>query len=198
MEQTKTNRLREYRRDENSVPNLEHALAENGAGQKTRKGNEALLTVLNQLLADELTAINQYVVHAEMCDNWGYDKLHQAIEKQARDEMQHAGWLIQRVLFLKGAPTVSKLNPTQIGKSVLEMISNNEEAELATTRAYNAAIRLAHEVDDQATADLLTTILKMEERHINWAEKQRTQIAQMGLENYLAKQTEGAMGPANH
>ena len=184
--------------NERSVPNLERTLDENGDGQKTRKGNEALLTVLNQLLADELTAINQYIVHAEMCDNWGYDKLHQAIEKQAHDEMQHAGWLIQRVLFLEGVPAVSKLNPTQIGKSVLEMIGNDEEAELAAAHAYNAAIRLAHEVDDQATADLLTTILKMEEGHVDWAEKQRTQIEQMGLENYLARQTEGAMGTAKH
>jgi bacterioferritin len=201
MEQNKLNKLNEageYRRDKRSIPNLERALDENGNGQKTRKGHETLLVVLNQLLADELTAINQYTVHAEMCDNWGYDKLHQAIEKQARDEMQHAGWLIQRILFLEGVPAVSKLNPTQIGKSVLEMIGNDQEAELAAAHAYNAAIRLAHEVDDQVTADLLTTILKVEEGHVDWAEKQRTQTEQMGLENYLAKQTEGAMGSANH
>src|SRR5687767_2833634 len=122
------------------------------------KGNEKLLTVLNQLLADELTAISQYVVHSEMCENWGYDKLHDAIQKQAREEMHHAEWLIQRVLFLDGTPVVSKLNPMNIGKSVLEMVSNDQEAEVAAVRSYNAAIRLGHEVEDQATADLPTKI----------------------------------------
>jgi bacterioferritin len=158
------------------------------------KGNEKLLAVLNQLLADELTAINQYMVHSEMCDNWGYEKLHKAIEKQAHDEMHHAEWLIRRLIFLEGAPVVSKLNPIRIGKSVLEMIGNDQDAELAAVRAYNAAIRLAHEVDDQATVDLLTKILQMEEGHVDWAEKQRAQIEQMGLENYLTNQTEGAAG----
>ena len=158
------------------------------------KGNEKLLTVLNELLADELTAISQYMVHSEMCDNWGYDKLHKAIEKQAMDEMHHAEWLIQRIIFLEGAPVVSKLNPIQIGQSVPDMIGNDRDAEQAAVRAYNAAIRLAHEVDDQASVDLLTNILKMEEGHVDWAEKQRAQIEQMGLENYLSNQTEGAAG----
>jgi bacterioferritin len=156
------------------------------------KGNDKLIEVLNQLLADELTAINQYMVHSEMCDNWGYDKLHKAIEGQARDEMHHAEWLIQRIIFLEAAPAVSKLNPMKIGKSVSEMVGNDEEAELAAVRAYNSAIRLAHEVDDQATVELLIKILKMEEGHDDWAEKQRVQIEQMGLENYLADQTGGA------
>jgi len=158
------------------------------------KGNDELLTALNQLLADELTAISQYMVHSEMCDNWGYDKLHKAIEQQAHDEMHHAEWLIQRVIFLEGAPVVSKLNPILIGQTVMAMIGHDQEAELAAVRAYNAAIRLAHEVNDQATADLLTTILKMEEGHSDWGEKQRAQIAQMGLENYLVNQTQGAAG----
>ncbi len=158
------------------------------------KGNEKLLTVLNELLADELTAISQYMVHSEMCDNWGYDKLHKAIEKQALDEMHHAEWLIQRIIFLEGAPVVAKLNPIQIGKSVPDMIGNDRDAEQAAVRAYNAAIRLAHEVDDQASVDLLTNILKMEEGHVDWAEKQRAQIEQMGLESYLSNQAEGAAG----
>ena len=158
------------------------------------KGNDELLTALNQLLADELTAISQYMVHSEMCDNWGYEKLHTVIEQQAHDEMHHAEWLIQRVIFLEGAPVVSKLNPILIGQTVMAMIGHDQEAELAAVRAYNAAIRLAHEVNDQATADLLTTILKMEEGHSDWAEKQRAQIEQMGLENYLVNQTQGAPG----
>lgn len=158
------------------------------------KGNDELLTALNQLLADELTAISQYMVHSEMCDNWGYEKLHKVIEQQAHDEMHHAEWLIQRVIFLEGAPVVSKLNPILIGQTVMDMIGHDQEAELAAVRAYNAAIRLAHEVNDQATADLLTTILKMEEGHSDWAEKQRAQIEQMGMENYLVNQTQGAAG----
>lgn len=152
------------------------------------KGNEKLIAVLNQLLADELTAISQYMVHAELCANWGYQKLHEAVEKQARDEMHHAEWLIQRIIFLEGMPVVSKLNPMQLGQTVPEVIGNDQQAEVAAVRAYNSGIRLAHEVDDQATTDLLTTILKMEEGHVNWAEEQRAQIEQMGLENYLARQ----------
>lgn len=158
------------------------------------KGNDKIIEVLNQLLADELTAINQYMVHSEMCDNWGYDSLHKAIEGQARDEMHHAEWLIQRIIFLEGMPVVTRLNPMKIGKTVPEMVGNDEEAELGAVHAYNSAIRLAHEVDDQATVDLLTKIVKMEEGHVDWAEKQRAQIEQMGLENYLTNQTEGAGG----
>ena len=156
------------------------------------KGNDKVIAVLNQLLADELTAISQYMVHSEMCENWGYGKLHQAIEGQAKDEMHHAEWLIQRIIFLEGAPVVTKLNPIKIGQSVLEMVSNDQEAELRAVRAYNAAIGLAREVADEATADLLTQILKMEEGHVDWAEMQRAQIQQMGVENYLANQTIGA------
>jgi bacterioferritin len=158
------------------------------------KGNEKLTTVLNQLLADELSAISQYMVHSEMCEHWGYQKLHQAIEKQAVDEMHHAEWLIQRIIFLEGAPIVSKLNPIQIGKAVPDVIGNDRAAEQGAVAAYNAGIRLAREVDDQATGDLLVTILKMEEGHVNWAEQQRAQIEQMGLEGYLSIQTEGAAG----
>jgi len=152
------------------------------------KGNEKLITVLNSLLADELTAINQYMVHSEMCENWGYGKLHAAIRKQAMDEMFHAEWLIERIIFLDGAPTVSVLNPMKIGKTVLEMIKNDNGDELKAVNAYNAAIKLGREVDDQGSVDLLTKILKMEEGHVDWAEKQRAQVDQMGLENYLESQ----------
>ena len=156
------------------------------------KGNDKVLAVLNELLAEELTAISQYMVHSEMCDSWGYEKLHKAIEKQAVDEMHHAEWLIRRVIFLEGTPVVAKLNPIKIGQTVSEMVFNDQKAEVAAVRAYNESIRLAHEVADQATADLLTQILKMEEGHADWAEMQRAQIEQMGLENYLANQTVGA------
>ncbi|GAB1471901.1 bacterioferritin [Chloroflexota bacterium] len=152
------------------------------------KGDVKLLKTLNDLLADELTAISQLMVHSEMCSNWGYEKLHKKIEKQAIDEMHHAEWLIGRILFLEGMPVVSKLNDMKIGKTVLEMFTNDENAELDAIRAYNAAIQLASEVNDESTADLFTTILKMEEGHHDWAKKQRTQIQQMGLENYLVTQ----------
>ncbi|MFA6979553.1 MAG: bacterioferritin [Ignavibacteriaceae bacterium] len=154
------------------------------------KGNEKLITVLNSLLADELTAINQYMVHSEMCENWGYDKLHLAIRKQAMDEMHHAEWLIERIIFFDSAPTVSKLNTIKIGKTVSEMISNDDDDELEAVRNYNEAIKLAREVADEGSVELLTKILKMEEGHVDWAEIQRAQIDQMGMENYLVNQTE--------
>lgn len=156
------------------------------------KGNEKLLKVLNQLLADELTAINQYMVHSEMCENWGYNKLHVDIRKQAMDEMHHAEWLIERIIFFEGTPLVSKLNSIKIGKTVSEMINNDNSDELDAVRSYNEAIKLARAVDDHGTIDLLSKILKMEEGHVDWAEIQRAQIKQMGMENYLVNQTEGA------
>ena len=155
------------------------------------KGNEKILTVLNSLLADELTVINQYMVHSEMCKNWGYNKLYMAIRKQAMDEMHHAEWLIERIIFFDGKPTVSKLNTIKIGKNVSEIIQNDGDDELEVVHDYNDAIKLAREVDDQGTVDLLTKILKMEEGHVDWGEKQREQIEQMGMENYLTNQSEG-------
>ncbi len=154
------------------------------------KGNEKLIAALNSLLADELTAINQYMVHTELCESWGYGKLHVAIRKQAIDEMRHAEWLIERIIFLDGAPTVSKLNPMKIGKTPAEMISNDYGYELNAIRDYNNAIKLSREVDDQGSLELLTKILKMEEDHADWAEVQLAQIEQMGLENYLVNQVE--------
>ncbi len=155
------------------------------------KGNKKLLTVLNSLLADELTAINQYMLHSEMCENWGYGKLHTAIRKQSIDEMHHAEWLIERIVFFDGSPTVSNLNAIKIGKDVSEIISNDYAHELDVVRTYNDGINLAREVNDQGTVDLLTRILKMEEGHVDWAEIQLAQISQMGMENYLVTQTEG-------
>ncbi len=154
------------------------------------KGNEKLIAALNSLLADELTAINQYMVHTELCESWGYGKLHVAIRKQSIDEMRHAEWLIERIIFLDGAPTVSKLNPMKIGKTPAEMINNDYGYELNAIRDYNNAIKLSREVDDQGSLELLTKILKMEEDHADWAEVQLAQIEQMGLENYLVNQVE--------
>lgn len=157
------------------------------------RGNKELVTALNSLLADELTAINQYMVHSEMCENWGYGKLYKAIRRQAMDEMHHAEWLIERIIFFEGTPTVSKLNAMNIGKTVSEMIDNDNNDELNAVVSYNNAIKLARDVGDQSTAELLTRILKMEEDHIEWAEIQQAQIEQMGLENYLSGQIEMPM-----
>jgi bacterioferritin len=156
------------------------------------KGNDRLLGTLNQLLIDELTSINQYMVHAELCANWGYGRLHAAIQKQARAEMHHAEWLIERIIFLEGMPKVSQLNTIKLGTTVPDIVGIDQNAERQAIEAYNAGIQLAHTVDDQSSADLLTRILKMEEEHIDWAEQQRAQIEQMGLANYLSDQTEGA------
>jgi bacterioferritin len=152
------------------------------------KGNEKLIAVLNDLLAEELTAISQYMVHSEMCDTWGYEKLHVAIEKQAKEEMHHAESLIGRILFLEGIPVVTKLKPINIGKRVPDIVTNDQQAEEGAIRAYNSAIALSGDVADQATADLLTGILKMEEAHLDWNEVQRRQIEEMGIANYLTLQ----------
>lgn len=153
------------------------------------KGNAKLITVLNSLLADELTAINQYMVHSEMCASWGYGKLQGVIRSQAMDEMKHAEWLIERIIFLDGSPTVSKLNAVKIGKTVSEIINNDSDDEINAVLAYNDAIKLAREVGDQITSDLFSKILAMEEGHADWGEVQQIQIKQMGIENYLMSQT---------
>jgi bacterioferritin len=152
------------------------------------KGHQKVVDSLNERLREELTAISQYMVQSEMCANWGYEKLHEAIEKQAKDEMHHAEMLIGRVIFLEGMPVVSKLDAIKVGKTVKDMIGNDREAEAAAIKAYNETMRLAVELGDNATRDLLAKILQDEERHVDWADQQRDQISQMGLENYLANQ----------
>jgi bacterioferritin len=149
------------------------------------KGNPEILTTLNELLAEELTAISQYMVHSEMCDQWGYAALHSAIEQQAKDEMRHAEMLIQRILFLEGTPTMSKLHQIHIGKTVEQMVANDQDAEQGAVNGYNAAIRKAIELQDHGTREMLDRILKDEEAHLDWNEQQRDLIAQMGLQNYL-------------
>jgi bacterioferritin len=152
------------------------------------KGNGKVIDKLNEALSEELTAINQYIVHSEMCANWGFDKLHDAIEHRAIDEMKHAEWLIARVLFLEGTPVVSKLNSIHIGKTAQDMVGNDLEGEYKAVKLYNEIIALAEKVADVGTRDLLTKILKMEEDHVDWLEAQRDQIEQVGVENYLAQQ----------
>ncbi len=152
------------------------------------KGNDRMIATLNDLLADELTAINQYMVQSEMCANWGYEKLHKAIEKEAIDEMRHAEKHIARIIFLEGTPTVSRLNAINVGTDLPTILQNNWNAEAGAVRAYNEGIRLAVEVGDNGTREQLESILKDEEAHIDWIEAQRDQIQQMGLQNYLMEQ----------
>lgn len=155
------------------------------------KGNEKLIAKLDDLLADELTAINQYMVHSEMCANWGYDLLHKTIEKRAIQEMKHAEKLIGRILFLEGRPTVSKLNSLHIGQDVPKQIESDLNAEAGAVKSYNEAIHLANEVGDAATKALLENILQDEDAHVDWLEEQLDQIAQMGTGIYLSTQTHG-------
>jgi bacterioferritin len=152
------------------------------------KGNLQIIERLNMLLAEELTAINQYIVHSEMCANWGYGRLHEAIEKRAIQEMRHAEQHIARILFLEGRPIVSTLNEIHIGANVEAQLRNDAMAEQSAVALYNDAIRLAVECSDNGTRELLEAILKDEEAHLDWLEAQLDQIKQMGLENYLSAQ----------
>jgi bacterioferritin len=152
------------------------------------KGQEKIIQSLNQLLADELTAINQYMVHSEMCDNWGYGKLHEKIEKRAIEEMKHAEKIIARILFLEGKPVVSKLNDIHIGQDVPAQLLSDLNAELGADKSYNDGIALAVQQGDNVTRELLESNLKDEEAHIDWLEAQLDQIKQMGIQNYLGEQ----------
>jgi bacterioferritin len=152
------------------------------------KGNEKIIDKLNDLLADELTAINQYMVHSEMCANWGYEKLHKANEKRAIDEMKHAEKLIGRILFLEGTPDVSNLKKIHIGAHVEAQHKADWAAENDAIKSYNDGIKLTGQVGDNGTRDMLQSILKEEEDHIDLIEVQLDQIKQMGIENYLAAQ----------
>jgi bacterioferritin len=154
------------------------------------KGNDKVIAALNDFLSDELTAINQYMVHSEMCDNWGYQRLHEAIEKRAIAEMKHAEKLIARILFLEGMPIVSKLNKINIGADVETQHKNDCKSEQGAIQAYNEGINLAVQVGDNGTRELLEHILRDEVAHIDWLEAQLDQIKQMGIQNYLVEQVD--------
>jgi bacterioferritin len=130
------------------------------------------------------------MVHSEMCDNWGYGKLHGEVEKRAIDEMKHAEKLIARILFLEGKPVVSQLNRINIGADVAAQLKNDWEAEAGAIKAYNDGIRLCLELGDNGSRELIDSNLKDEEAHIDWLEAQLDQISQMGLQNYLLGKTE--------
>lgn len=149
------------------------------------KGDPKLIESLNSLLSDELTAINQYIVHSEMCANWGYGKLHNAFEKRAIDEMKHAEQLIARMLFLEGLPIVDTLKDIHIGAEIPNQIENDRVAEAGAIKAYNEAIKLAGEVGDFATREILEKILNDEDRHMDEIEELQDQISHMTLPIFL-------------
>lgn len=152
------------------------------------KGDAQVIEALNGLLTDELTAIMQYTVHAEMCDNWHYQRLHDAIEARARAEMKHAARLVSRILFLEGAPEVQILNAVRIGPAVPALMINDREAEVIAHRGYNAAIELCVALKDNVSRALCESNLCDEEDHLDWIEGQLAQIEQAGIQNYLAVQ----------
>jgi len=152
------------------------------------KGNTDVIKILNELLADELTAVSQYMVHSEMCANWGYDKIADAVEKRAIDEMKHAEKLIGRIIFLEGLPTVTHLVPIHIGADIVAQLANDHQAEEGAIRAYNEAIVLAGDVKDYATRSLLQEILKDEDGHIDDIEALQSQVSQMTLQVFLTTQ----------
>jgi bacterioferritin len=155
------------------------------------KGNEGVIAVLNETLKAELTAINQYFLHAEMCENWGYVKLASYLRKESIDEMKHAEALMERILYLDGMPTMNELFPLRIGRNVKEQIQNDLALELDAIPRLNQGIALAVQVGDNGTRELLTKILTDEEHHVDYLEAQLHVIQEVGIENYLAQQIHG-------
>jgi bacterioferritin len=153
------------------------------------KGNATVIQKLNEQLADELTAVDQYMVHAAMCANWGYEELHNSIEKRAIDEMKHAERLIDRIIFLEGIPVVSKLNKMAIGADVKAQLENDHAAEDGAVKTYNECIKVSVAEGDNGSRELFESILKDEEVHIDWIESQLDEIAQMGIQVYLGEKT---------
>ena len=152
------------------------------------KGNQKVIETLNSLLARELTVVSQYMVHAEICDNWGYTKLHETIQKRAVTEMKHAETLIGRVIFLEGIPVVSELQKMHIGADVPKMFAADHEAELDAVKQYNAGIKVCGDAKDFATREILEHILNEEDDHVDSIEAVHDQIAQMGLQMFLSTQ----------
>lgn len=151
------------------------------------KGNPKVLSELNKALKEELTAINQYFLHAEMCENWGYRKLSEYIKKQSIGEMKHAEVLMERILFLDGTPSMQPLD-VRIGKTVKEMIESDLALEVAAVKQYNNAVAIATEEGDNGSRDLLVVLLKDEEDHVDFLEAQIHQIKELGYERYLSMQ----------
>ncbi len=159
-----------------------------GQGGLKMKGNPKVLEMLNEALTEELTAINQYFVHAEICENYGFKRLKEAIRKESIDEMKHAEMLIERILFLEGHPNMSRYNEIRIGAKVDEMLANDLVLEKGAVDMYNRAVALAAASGDNGSRDLFQSILDNEEEHLDWIETQLEQISQVGLPTYLSRQ----------
>lgn len=154
------------------------------------KGKPEVLALLNEMLKEELTAINQYILHAEMCENWGYKRLSEYIKKQSIGEMKHAEKLIERILFLEGSPRMDEPMRLNVGKDVRGQLTNDLALERMAVEAYNKAIETSRKASDNSTADFLKIILQDEEEHVDFLETQLELIHQLGYENYLARQLE--------
>lgn len=154
------------------------------------RGNDRVIAELNEALREELTAINQYFVHAEMCHNWGYHRIGSYIRKQAIDEMKHAEVLIERILFLDGTPTMEHLE-LKVGSNVREQLEADLALEVSAVAMYNKAINASREANDDQSRDLFSRLLKDEEAHVDWLEAQLHQIEEMGYQQYLMTQTGG-------
>ncbi len=156
------------------------------------KGKPEVLETLGEMLKEELGAISQYFVHAEMCENWGYKKLSGSIKQQAIGEMKHAEKLIERILFLDGTPNMAELPRLNIGKNVKQQLENDLALENSAVATYNQAVARAQKAGDYASAELLKQLLQDEEEHVDFLESQLGVIKDVGLENYLL----GQMGKA--
>lgn len=152
------------------------------------KGNPELIDTLNALLASELAAINQYMVHAEMAEDWGYNRLSENFKKRSITEMKHAEHLIERILFLEGTPIVSNLDDICIGSTIPQQVDNDHASEMNAIKMYNDAIVLAGKVLDYATRDILEAILRDEDKHLDELEELQDQIEQMTLPTFLSTQ----------
>lgn len=152
------------------------------------KGNDEVLTLLNNLLTNELTAINQYYIHAKMCQNWGFERLAHKIREESIDEMKHADQVIGRILFLEGVPNLQRYNKLHVGETVKEQLESDLQLEYSAIAFLNQSIEVARRVTDNATEDMLTKILVSEEEHADWLETQLELIRQVGEQNYLAQQ----------
>jgi len=152
------------------------------------KGKPKVIEILNEALKEELTAINQYFLHGEMCENWHYNKLGDYIRKQSIDEMKHAEALIERILFLDGIPNLTELLKLTVGKNVEEQLESDLNLEINAVEMYNRAVRISSEEGDNASRELFERLLKNEEEHVDWLEAQIHQIKEMGYERYLSQQ----------
>ncbi len=152
------------------------------------QGNPKVLAHLQEALKEELTAINQYFLHAEMCENWGYKSLGNFIKKQSIDEMKHAEELIERILFLDGTPSLTELMQLNVGQNVKAQLENDHKLEVNAVGMYNAAVKVARDEGDNASRELFERLLKDEERHADWLEAQLHQIKEVGYERYLSRQ----------